>query len=538
MITLVPFIVLLLTSIAILVIRFTRPRFSYHWLLAACGALLAWLVVLIAQMWIPAQRVIMTWQPDELFPISPTLLLDDFSWPFALALATLTLAAILTDVIHPLQVEQSRSNWSDVAGWLAISAVGLLVIMAGNLVTLLLSWSALDVLEISIRLPKARENEQVEKIVKDFSVRIFSLLLVLWAGMLMDVAGQPLSWEGITSQAAQFLLLAVFIRVGILPIRTSISGELSLSRTNRIFSKLVPAFTSLAVLPRIAPPEYSGVAGTFPVLSMVLLAWLGISALFCSLSWANASDEMEGLSFWIVGVAALSLASTLLGQPTASAVWGIALLLSGGILFVFSLRREWLLPLPLLGAVFFAAIPLTPTWQGVTLYTSHFNLITILLMIDHGLLLGGYLRHSLRPSGASSKAERWTWILLPFSLFLLLLIQLAIAWWSVTSPAGASLSSLPWSGWWPGFIVLTLAGLYLFWSYRGHSFPSHPLALLKYVLSFEWLNHFTRIIHKFLMAFFFRINLTLEGKAGILWAMLILTLLLSFASQVLAGIDF
>ena len=86
-----------------LTINLRRPKFPYFWLVSASASLLVWPIILIALVNLPVEIQIMHWQPEEFLPISPTFLLDRISWPFALALATLNLAVVLTAVAFNLE---------------------------------------------------------------------------------------------------------------------------------------------------------------------------------------------------------------------------------------------------------------------------------------------------------------------------------------------------------------------------------------------------------------------------------------------------
>src|SRR5512139_4184293 len=75
-----------------------RRSLAHSWLVALFGAIAGWILLLLAGFNLPISIHLADWQPAELFPSSPALLIDSNSWPFAMALATLALAVILTDV--------------------------------------------------------------------------------------------------------------------------------------------------------------------------------------------------------------------------------------------------------------------------------------------------------------------------------------------------------------------------------------------------------------------------------------------------------
>ena len=91
MIIALTFIILLITTVAILILRLIRPAFAYHWLVAVLGALLVWPMLLFANLSQPAVIRLALWEPHSIFPASPAFLMDQLSWSFSLALATLLL---------------------------------------------------------------------------------------------------------------------------------------------------------------------------------------------------------------------------------------------------------------------------------------------------------------------------------------------------------------------------------------------------------------------------------------------------------------
>src|SRR5512134_3750768 len=92
--------ILFITALALVLLRFTLGEYRYSWLIATSGAFFAWLSVFIWQLGMPFQIELPTWQPSELFPQSPLLVADTIAWAFAVSLATLCLAVIITAVIR------------------------------------------------------------------------------------------------------------------------------------------------------------------------------------------------------------------------------------------------------------------------------------------------------------------------------------------------------------------------------------------------------------------------------------------------------
>ncbi len=175
------FVILLVTTFAILILRLIRPTFAYHWLVALLGALFIWPMLLFSS---GLQRTVIQlalWVPQSIFPASPVFLWTRLSWSFSLALATLLLSSILIDVARSADPAYPRPAWLDLATSLALTSASLMAVCAGNLLTLLLVWASLDLIELIAWLSKVNTEESTQRVVLTFSSRIVSQVVLLWA---------------------------------------------------------------------------------------------------------------------------------------------------------------------------------------------------------------------------------------------------------------------------------------------------------------------------------------------------------------------
>ena len=523
-----PILLLLFVPLLMLAIRLARPRFAYFWLVAALGALLAWPMVLFTRTYIPHSLLLVTEPlgrtplPAEFFPMSPALLVDPISWSYAMALVTLALAVILTDVARA-----ADADWMAWAGSLAITALGLFAVLSGNLLTLLLGWTAIDLAELAILLIEVPQSSTREQIILAFSARLAGSVLavigvVIGAGLAAISTPSPsLTFTTISPQIRVYLLLAAGLRLGVLPMHTPFLGGRELRRGLGTVLCMVPAASSLILLARIAS------AGAPARWGPLLLGLAGLAALYAGVYWASARDELDGRRFWILGMAALSLAAAARAQMEASLALGIALLLSGGLLFLFSARHRWLLPIAGLGLLGFSGLPYTPAWQAMRLYAPPFGVWEFLFLIAQALFLVGYARHVLRPEPQLTGVERWVWVIYPWGLILLPLTGFLIAWWGRLS--GAQFPTLASS--WPSLVAMGIALILVVLAQRIPRLPVRLVSSLHSVFSFSWLYQLFWGVYRLVGRFLALINLILEGEGGILWTILLLTLLLSLLGQ-------
>jgi hypothetical protein len=512
MIILTPIALLLVTPLGMLLLRWLRPRFSYFWLVAAFGALLTCPVAFYLRSQIPTELTLVTWKPQELFPVSPMLQLDDISWPFVITLATLSLAVMLTDVVRSEGV-----SWSGWAGSLAISALGIFAVMAGNILTLLLGWAAIDLAEFILLIIQILQSEVRERIVLAFSARVAGIMLLVAAGISAQSSGRGLDFTAVTPQTNLLFILAAGLRLGVLPLHVPFLGDARLRHGLGTILRLVPAAAGLVLLVRAAPGGVSTTA--LPYLNLLT----GMAALYAGISWLNAPNELDGRPFWILGGASLAVAATLGAQSQACLAWSITTLLGGGLIFLSSVRHRRLLPLLLLGALATCMLPFTPTWPAIKLYTPGFEAISIVFLFAQSLFLVGYLRHTLRPAPTPGGLERWVWLIYPLGLALLPSVLFLIAYRNGSVPKGMQELMQAW----PTAALLILSGLFIAAWKRGLRLPASLVTSLQSFFSFDWFYRLVWGVYQQLSQAVAFLSLILEGEGGILWTLLLLALLLS-----------
>lgn len=526
MVTYLPLLVVLIlevTAAGLFLLRLFRPRFGYSWLIAVFGALLAWGAAWYSREAIGVVLPVMGWNPVAMFMDSPVIWFDEISWTYTLALATLALAVILTDVVRA-----AESDWFAWVGSLGLVGIGILTITAGNPLSMLLAWTAIDLVELALMLWHIRPIEGRNRIVLAFASRVGGSFLLLIASLVAIHDGNRLTFEQIPQTVVIYLLLAAGLRLGIIPVHLPLMGELALRRGLGTIVRLVPSAASLVLLVRTAQ------AGV-PAQQVGLL--LGLSAVAAYVSvyfWLNARDELEGRPFWIIGMASLSLAAAVQSAPGASLAWGLAMLYGGGVLFLYSTRHRWLHPIMILALLGCSALPLTPAWGGALMYQQPRSWIVYLFILPHLLLLAGYLRHVLRSSSAVEGAERWVWLIYPAGLLVIPGVHYLTSWlqrWY--TPAAEQLWSLP---------VLIASGLstglaLLAWGrgQRSTQLPQRVRRFLRSILALEWAYRLVwrgyRLVDR-VVDFFSEL---LEGEGGLLWAFLIIILFLAILAQGPAG---
>lgn len=515
--------ILLLAPLGMWALRVLRPGFVYHWLLAAAAALFAWLLLLLVGLQLPESLVLIGWRENTFFTASIGLELDQYSWPLAIAVATLVLAMILTDVARA-----SEAEWSSWASGLLLGALGITAVLAANPLTLLLAWTAIDLVELVILLAQVYQSKLRRQVVVVLSTRMLGSAVLVAAGIAAAGEGENLGFAGIPAVSLFLLLVSAGLRLGVLPLHLPFLREPQMRPGPGTILRLVPSAAALILVVRIAAIQQN--APQPFILSTLLLALLGLTSIFASVAWSIARSELESRWAWITGMACLAVGAAIRGSSSASLAWGMAAILDGGLIFLASARARRLAWILWIGLLALSTLPFTPTWQGSFLYAWPLQPVLILLLISQAFLLLGFARHMFEPGDALQGAERWVWVVYPAGLILLPLTHFGFGFWSL--PA---LADVPLAGWLVGPLIVALAVPGFWLRDRERQLTSRFLARVRSILSFSWLYAALISLYHLLERFMRFVTLVLEGQGGILWALLWVVLLFALIWSGLGG---
>lgn len=559
MTALIAILLLLLIPAIMLGIHKVRHASRYLWLTGLVGVLLAWVAVYIARFKLPFEVSPQTWEPVSFFPLSPSLLVDNISWVFALAIVTQALVVMLTSVarlggrvfssprvqssgeqangsIPKLQSSLPAANWKAWAANLALTSLSLVAVLAGNLLTLLLAWSALDIVELLILLSQVSTSEERAQVVRAFAAKVGGIIVLLLAGIMLWEGGGQLNFGPTTATVSLFYFISAGLRLNVLPIHVPIFREPSLRIGLGTTLRLVPVAGSLVLVVRIAETGIQGGTG------LILLGFSALAGLVGSIGWLHASNELSGRTYWILATTSLALAAAIRGQTTASLAWSLVVLLPGSLIFLSALRRRFMIPILLLGVISFSGLPFTPVWVGVSVFQPTTGLqdlagqiiallLGIIFFVVHAFLLGGYLIHGLRgmlTSIAEQKpqVERWVWLLYIPGLIALPAVHFILTW--MVRPETAQVSLLMWLA---GACACGLAGAIWFFSVRQDRQLPTFLSNRRWLASGQIYRPLIRLVEwffDFISQIIRVISAVLEGEAGILWSFVLLVLGLVF----------
>ncbi|HSK88034.1 MAG TPA: hypothetical protein VK880_06755 [Anaerolineales bacterium] len=513
--------ILFVTALVLLVLQFAAPGFRYNWLIATGGALLGWLSVFAWQIYgLPFRLEFPPWQPELLFLQSPKFFADELAWTFAISLATMCLAIILTAVV--------RSNFPRPINWtgtLILTGLGILAVVAENPLTLVLIWAAIDISELVTQMRVIEEPALSERAVIAFASRAAGILVLLWAGMVSIANGQVLDFREAPPQVGLYLVLAAGLRIGVLPLHLPYSSESSLRRGFGTGLRLISAASSLILLARIP-------AGSLDSpLTPYLLILTSLAAVYGGWMWLRAPDELNGRAFWLIGMSSLAVAAALRANPIGAAAWGCAIVLTGGALFLSSEPNKWLLRALFIGAWGISSLPFSLTATG---WTSSLPASWLIWLVwpfrisAQAMLIAGFIRHSQRTTTRLSNEDQPIWARnvypIGISLLLLMTILLGFFGWSGALQIGNWIAGLLASLLALGVLSLT-PRLRILNPVRAHWVRPVNVSWLDWSYQILW------SLYRQLRRVSDVISNVLEGESGIMWTLLFLVLFISFFTQ-------
>lgn len=513
MVFFLPVLFLGLAALAIMLLGWLAPRFRYFWLVALVGSMAAVISVLLWRMLIPKLILLPPWMPPSLFDYAPSWQIDSLSWPYAFLLSIAAMATLLTATTRN---ENQPRLW---AALLALTGVGLLAVSAQDMITLLLTWSVLDLTEVAILLRSSRRNGSVHPAVRIYAAQTAGLGSVMIATVLQAEKGLPLTFEAIHPSAVLFLLLGIGLRVGILLLHLPYPRDNAARRGLGTMLRLIAAAATLACLGRI-PSGISGQSWT-----SILSFPVAFFAVYGGWMWLRASDEIAGRPFWVVSLASLAILSVLQGNPAESVGWGIALLAGGALLFLYSSRARSLRWLVLAGLWGLSALPFSPTAmilpadETLRWFTWPVTLLTQILLIT------GFIRHTLHPGETSFESQtRSNQVLYLTGLFLPALSLFALG--LLREAANQAIER-----WLSGILAIGLA-FALWWLLQSRFKNSLlPASRKEAIVWWNWPARAGQALLRLLEQMAVMIVFLLEGEGGLLWAILFSVILLSLSIQ-------
>ncbi len=507
MLLFLPQLVLGATLLILIASNLFQRSFRSSWLLATTGAALALISLVFLRLRLPLTLSSSAWWAGEGMVSSINFQLDGISWQFALIACALAFAFFLLQV-HTAITEP----WLNWAAGLAIAISSLLAIVSGDLLTVAFFWILVDAttaLFIFRFIPNAGQRRAA-----------FEFLPANMAASFLLMAASVLTGSG-SQQTVLLVLVAAAFRLEIFSPTKPGSEKPDVNSPHAGILRLLPKASVLVLLARTDALSRS--------VLFVVLALLFFSTLVNTMRWLHAPDRVE---YFERGFASLALFAAAIGQPGVAVLgFGLVVMIGSSILNLMlnSGRYKWLVLVPVL--LIFSGLPFShvtaidqspnPSWSAV------------LVLPLYALLIAGWLR--LNPGTSSLETPREPWMRTMRWLGLFIIPSVFLISILIFSPSPAQETEFVW---WPALVVLVLSVLIFLipkQSLKRYQLGTRWKKWIEEVESMVWMQKFGSWVLKALDSILRIVNRVLEGQAGILWALLLITLLLSVASQFAFG---
>lgn len=500
------------------------------WLVTAVSTLVAWLLAL-ALCWVDTQPFTLgNWLPPVGNGAAVIYQLDEISWPYYFALSSLAVAVVLTSAVW-FRSKEEANPWAW-GGILVITAAGMVAVLSGSPLSLILSWTMLDVIDLVFLLwtPSGAFSNQVVLL---FSSRLCGTLVAGAALVVSAAAGNVMTFAELPASAGLLLLFAAGLRLGVIPLHLPYTKEEGTRRGVGTVMRLVTPGASLVILGRlpaaVVPPNWA----------YLFLAFTSLAALYGAAMWTTSKNELAGRPYWLICLAGMAVGCSIRGQPSSAPVWGVIMVLGGGMTFLHTLKQYRTLYAALL-FILLSGLPFTPAavgWSGLIVYP--ISILDFVLLISHSVFLFGTLYHSLRGEREGEGIESWSRL-----VYFLGLALLFGSVWAASILVTKSFRST--HLWWASGLsaVLAVTGVVYFF------FRKKPLKLIRArsgwmgfslsklwtivagILSLRWLYQFMYYWLQFLKKVVDLFSTVLEGEGGVLWTLVLLVLMVTIFSQI------
>ncbi len=250
----------------------------------------------------------------------------------------------------------------------------------------------------------------------------------------------------IIPEVGLLLILAVGLRLGVVPLHLPYGEEPRLRRGLGTIVRLSTAASSLVVLARLPMQAIPDRWYAF------MLAFAALAAVYGGAMWATAKNELDGRPFLVIAVAGMAFACVIQGNPIASISWGVGLILYGGLIFLASIHY---LPVTIIAGlgltrVFRLAFYPLGEWLG-GLITSQFSVVNVFFILAHALIMLGLFASYAASCWRAEGIEGWVKIVYPAGLGGLVVIGWVIALFGQAGRTGDGV-------WWAAVAAVVLAG--------------------------------------------------------------------------------
>jgi hypothetical protein len=445
------------------------------------------------------------------------LAVDSNSWPVGTALLTLAAAVVLSRIVRI--GENSRQDLA----WVAVySGLGLAACFAFSVPAVMISWASLDLAGAVYFFRNSQDEPFIRKslariVVNMVATTTIALTLTGWGSGESDFSVIPVG-------SSLVFLGAAALRLGGAVYRNTRVNFTSEAPASLLAWEMASVAGGLAMLVRVA---VSGGAGVWAVPLTAAAALAGLFLAIRSLAGGGVHADAGG---WVRGLGILAAASAVNGLAGAATAFSVVLLLGFGLIGIEGTgisRYRWLF---FLMAVLVSGLPFSPAWGTAVLIETAPGAWGYVFAAAYACLLARFLTPAVGTDLEDQPVVPGVRSIYIGGL-LLLVVGLVITGWAPLLIGDLNLES-----WWGGGLVILLTAGWLLIEERSGNRLRTVLLSRTWEAPTAWVQRLWRrgaSATAFGLALLARL---LEGEAAMLWALVLLSLIVSLFVQLQLGV--
>ncbi len=500
--------------------QWRNVRITNIWILPALIIFICWLVFILLPVSESTSPLVIPWlslprsyKADLEFQLTP------LNWPLVFMVISLNLAYFLT-MPSRLESEKRTMIW---IGWLLLSTLTMVSLCAGNIISLIFSWTCIDLVDFSY-LHIFVSNVKSDRVTtSNYSSRILAIVFLILALVTSTDGSGNLTSDVDNMTRSILLFIAAILQTNVLPIRSKTENDCNDDNFPFFLSKIIPVLTGSSLLANLP-------VNIFPELWNQVFSYLLIILAIFALLYKSILKGILSRGNWDLVIVVLSLTSFLMGNSKLAISWAVIFVVLEGMLTLYTLRHRNLMAFHILCIISFSGLPYTIGLPGVGYQiTSANSIIGIVTLILFSILAIQYFNEAKRLKDNFLEIRTHYQASYLFGLFLFSISPVIIA----VKSSFSLVESINY--WWIAviYLVLVLIGLLLT---KKFSFEKilikinviqGAMSLVENFLQFKWISVFWQWIYSIFHELIDLLTQMLEGEGGVIWTFVLLVLFLS-----------
>ncbi len=493
-------------------------RTAYIWLVITAICMGVWILLFL----IPVERatpfVIRNWFQIGMHSVSLNFGLNAFNWPFVFSVAAFNISFFLSAVVR-LDIRSDMKYWLT---QLMLTAAAIMAITVSNIWTLLIMWTALDILFFFYNYYVIRSAYTIQ-IFRTMIIKFFGSMLLIWNIARSFRGDVNFSLDFLSQGSGLSLFLAAFLHSGVLPLTFQI--ENNRTETDRVIQntfKAVNFLTSFFIVPYLIIPEQ-------PLIALLVFKLIALAAtMVFSYQWM-ISISSTGFGYLLAAISGIIFFLLLSGSTISVAYLLLSTFFSMLWFTLFTHRGKGVYIYLGFFLLTISGLPFTIFSLGARGFLDQgLSINSLILLISYVFILTGFVNRGVEKQDNFYELEPWYQAVYLTGLFMFIFSLFVISIKSFSSVGEETYL------WWLSLgVIISSAGLNVGFSRKNRkSLVSSRTADMRYgeitsFFSLNWLFRITNLIRQKFGKLITGFSLLLEGEGGVLWALVLLILMIS-----------